>query len=170
MTDRRRLIVMRHAKAEPFASTDRDRRLTDRGAQDAREAGEHLAAHGVVPDHAVVSVAERTRMTWDAVREGAGSSAEAAYDESAYHGDAEDLLELVRAAPEEAATVIVVGHNPTAADLCHLLDDGAGEKEAVDGLLAGFPPSAVAVFEVDGAWADLAAESGRLVAFHVGRS
>jgi phosphohistidine phosphatase len=36
-------------------------------------------------------------------------------------------------------------------------------------MASGFPTSAVAVFEYDGAWADLDLTSARLVAFHVGR-
>ena len=36
-------------------------------------------------------------------------------------------------------------------------------------LLAGFPTSATAVFAYDGAWADLAEGSARLVGYHVGR-
>lgn len=169
MTDRR-VIVMRHARAEPFASSDAARRLTDRGVQDAIAAGAHLASHGYVPDHAVVSVAARTRMTWAAVQEGSGSTAGATFDDLAYHGDAEDLLELLRAAPEEAAAVVVIGHNPTIADLAHLLDDGAGDKDAISGMLRGFPPSALVVLDVEAAWSELAAEGGRVLDFHAAGS
>ena len=65
MTDRRRLIVMRHAKAEPFAATDHGRRLTDRGRAGARDAGAFLRDAGPVPDYALVSSSTRTRETWD---------------------------------------------------------------------------------------------------------
>ena len=57
----RRLILMRHAKAEPFASTDRERALTARGRKDALEAGAYLASTSTVPDHTVISSALRTR-------------------------------------------------------------------------------------------------------------
>lgn len=166
MTDRRRLIVMRHARAEPFASSDRARKLADRGVEDARRAGAHLAGTGCVPDHAVVSVAERTRMTWAAVRETSGSTGSESFEDAAYHGDADDVLELVRETPADALTVIVVGHNPTAAGLCHLLDDGAGDPEALTGLLRGFPPGALGVFEVTSPWSELGPEVGRLVDFY----
>ena len=47
MTDRRRLIVMRHAKAENFADTDHERTLTDRGRADAEAAGARLREDGL---------------------------------------------------------------------------------------------------------------------------
>ncbi len=165
MTDHRRLIVMRHARAEPFAATDRVRRLTDRGVADAAEAGSHLAQHGFVPDQAIVSVAERTRMTWAAVREASGSQAEAGFDEAAYHGGTDSLVELVTAVAADAGTVIVIGHNPTIADLAHLLDDGAGDRDAISGMLRGFPPGALVVLEVTAPWSEAGPECGRVVDF-----
>jgi phosphohistidine phosphatase len=56
------------------------------------------------------------------------------------------------------------------AHLAQLLDDGEGDAEASTAMASGFPTSAVAVFEYDGAWADLELTSARLVAFHVGRA
>ena len=53
----RRLVVMRHAKAEAVAASDHARRLVERGRQDAAEAGRWARAEGVLPDHAFVSTA-----------------------------------------------------------------------------------------------------------------
>ncbi|QNN52866.1 SixA phosphatase family protein [Nocardioides mesophilus] len=167
MTERR-LIVMRHAKAEPFAADDQDRRLSERGVLDAAAAGRHLAATQLVPDHAVVSPAVRTRMTWDEVCRASGSSASVSFDDAIYHGDTEAALETLQSVPGQARTVILVGHNPTASYLCHLLDDGAGDVDATSGLMGGFPTSALAVFDVEVPWLELGAETGRLVGFHVG--
>ncbi len=79
------------------------------------------------------------------------------------------VVEALQAAPPDAATVVFVGHNPTAAYLCHYLDDGDGDPEAISGLLQGFPPSAVAVLEIGVPWAELGAETGRVVGYHVGQ-
>ena len=68
------MVVMRHAKAEPYASTDLARRLTERGRQQAAAAGARLRELGLVPEHAVVSTAERTRMTWDEIAAATGAS------------------------------------------------------------------------------------------------
>ena len=73
----------------------------------------------------------------------------------------------MRALDEECVCAVIVGHNPTMAVLAQLLDDGEGDVEAGNAMAAGFPTSAVAVFEVAGAWADL--DDARLTGFHVGR-
>jgi phosphohistidine phosphatase len=166
VTDRRVLIVMRHAQAEPFAATDHERRLTDRGERAASSAGAFLAESGVDPDHVLASPSTRTRATWEKVAAASGSTAEPVLDDGLYLGGTDAALESLRALPPEARTVLLVGHNPAASDLSHLLDDGRGEPLAVDELLRGFPPGAAAVFEVAGPWADLGADSGRLVLFH----
>ena len=169
VTDLLRLIVMRHTKAEPFAETDHARPLTDRGLAAAAEAGAYLREHDLLPDHVLVSSALRTRQTWAALAEGAGvSDLEPCFDDALFTGSADVALETLQATPEGARTVLFVGHNPTAAYVCHYLDDGEGAPDAVTGLLQGFPPGALAVLEMSVPWSDLGAETGRVVAFHVG--
>lgn len=166
--DSRGLVVIRHAKAEPYAATDVERVLAERGRAEARLLGQWLAGEGVVPDAAYVSYAARTRETWDVVAGGAGWTLQPEYDAQLYGTDEDGVLDLLRTAPEDARTVVVVGHNPTMAVLVQLLDDGEGAASgAVD--LGSFPTSTAAVFEVDGSWADLAPMGGRLRAFHVAR-
>jgi phosphohistidine phosphatase len=161
---------MRHAKAEPFAETDHARRLTDRGVAAARDVGAHLRDSGIRPDFVLVSSAERARDTWAAVSELAGAgSAEVRLDDAVFTGSPDVVLEALQAAPADAGTVMFVGHNPTAAYLCHLLDDGEGEPAAVSGLLEGFPPGAVAVMEIGVPWSELGPETGRVVGYYVGR-
>ena len=167
MTDRRRLIVMRHAKAEPFASSDHARTLTDRGLAGARAAGAHLRELGFAPDHAVVSSAVRTRQTWDVVVETAGfADVEVSFDDAVFSGSPDVVLEALRAAPADAGTLMFVGHNPTAGFLVHFLDDGEGDPAALSDLLHGFPPGALALLDVGVPWADLGAETARVVSFH----
>ena len=169
MNTSRRLVVMRHAKAQPFAATDHDRVLTERGVLDAAQAGAHLAARGVVPDHAVVSSAVRSVMTWAAVARASGSTAEADVQGAVYTGSADVVLEALRAVPAGAEVVLFVGHNPSAAYLAHLLDDSTGDPDVEQQLLLGFPAAAMAVLEVSVPWSELGAELGRLVDFHVGK-
>jgi phosphohistidine phosphatase len=161
--------MMRHAKAEPFATTDRERELTARGRKDAFEAGTYLARTSTVPDHAVVSAALRTKETWKGVAAGSGSSAVLHVDESVFTGSSpEVVMEVLRALPDDAHRVIFVGHNPAVAQVVHLLDDGDAEPEAMRGILSGYPVSALTVLEVLGPWSELGPGSGRIVDFHVG--
>ena len=160
---------MRHAKAEPFAATDHARELTPRGRSDASDAGDYLAAARLVPDYAVVSPAARTRATWDEVANASGSSAPVVYDESLYSAGVDRVIEALQVVPDEARTVIFVGHNPTAEYLAHILDDGNGEPAAVTQMLAGYPTSALTVLDVDVPWSELAEGVGRVRHFHIGR-
>lgn len=161
--------MMRHAKAEPFAATDHERLLTERGRRCATEAGRHLAETATVPDHAVVSTAARAVATWEAVALASQSTAVVQLDAAVYTGSADVVLETLRSVPPDAEVVLFVGHNPSAAYVAHLLDDGNGEAAAVGEMLQGYPAGAMAVLELDVPWRDLAAESGRLVDFHVPR-
>jgi phosphohistidine phosphatase len=160
---------MRHAKAEPGGDADALRELSQRGYDDAREAGRWLAGRGVTPDAALVSSARRTASTWLAVAEGGSFDAEATYSDGLYSAGPESALDLVRVSSDGVRTLVVIGHNPTMAYLAQLLDDGRGDESASREMATGFPTGAVAVFTVDGAWADLELASARLVAFHVGR-
>ena len=160
---------MRHAKAEPFASTDHARALTDRGRREAEAAGVYLREQSVVPDHAVVSPAERTRATWEAMEAVMESSAEVVYDDSVYAGSTDVVLEALRFVPDGAGVLVFVGHQPTIGYLAHLLDDGEGDPTALHSMLHGFPTASMAIFEVDVPWAELGPETGRLVDFRAGQ-
>ena len=62
----RRIVVMRHAKAEQHGPSDFDRHLADRGVEEGSMAGRWLVEQGFEPDHVLVSAALRTRETWAA--------------------------------------------------------------------------------------------------------
>ena len=159
---------MRHAKAEPFAATDHERRLTDRGRSSARDVGAHLREQGELPDYALVSSAVRTRESWDEVAKASGATCEATFDDAVFTGSPDVVLEALRAVPAGAETVLFLGHNPTASYLCHLLDDGNGDTDASSRMLTGFPPGAVATLAVTVPWAELAPETAHVVGFYVG--
>ena len=166
---RRVLVIMRHGKAEAFAEGDHKRRLTERGRREATAAGQWLADQGIVPTEAFVSSATRTRETWEHLVAGNGTPAEARVEDAVYSADTDSALEVLREARGEAEVVLYVGHNPTAASLAHLLDDGDPEPAAFRAMSAGFPTAAIAVLEISVPWAELDAATGHLVAFHVGQ-
>src|SRR3954454_11958071 len=121
---RRLLVVMRHGKAEAFATEDHRRRLTERGAREVYAAGQWLLAQELVPTHVFVSSAVRTQDTWQGLVAATGASCEAVVDDAIYSAGPETTLDILRRTPEGAEIVLYVGHNPTAASLAHLLDDG----------------------------------------------
>lgn len=166
----RTLVVVRHAKAEATAPTDRERELTDRGTADAAALGDWLADIGVVPDHALVSDAARTEATWSEMADAAGWGTDCDLSPALYDASPEAALDLIRESPADAGTVVVVGHNPAMGYLAEVLDDGEGDDDATTALVtSGFPTSCAVVFDVDGEWADLGESGATVRAFHVGR-
>ena len=157
------LVLVRHAKAESYASTDHERALTDRGVVEAAQAGSWLAARGVTPERALVSDALRARQTFEAMAGEAGWTLEPTLDSTLYEADADTVLDVVRDLEDEVTTALVVGHNPTIAFVAQVLDVGGSPQLAT----TGFPTAAVAVFEYDGGWSDLAEGSATLVDVHV---
>jgi phosphohistidine phosphatase len=165
---RRLLVIMRHGKAESFATEDHRRRLTRRGTREVHAAGQWLAAEGLVPTHAFVSSAVRTQDTWAGLVATTGAGIEPVFSDAIYTAGPDSALDILRGTPDDAEVVLYVGHNPTAASLAHVLDDGDPDPEAFRAMTAGFPTSAMAVLDVHVPWAELDAASARLVAFYPG--
>ena len=166
----RRLVVMRHAKAEPVAPSDMERHLTERGRADAAAAGAWLVDQGFAADVALVSTAVRTRETWQALSERAGWELEADLRVDLYSAGPEAALDVVRTTPGDVESLLVLGHNPTVAYLAQLLSDGQGDPELLARASTGFPPASVTLFELSTPWASLGFGDARLVGFHVGHS
>lgn len=160
---------MRHAQAETVAPSDHERPLAHRGVVAAGEAGEWLRGRGIVPDHALVSAAQRTRETWDAAAAAAGWELEPEVEPALYAAGADSVMDLLRSIPADARCVVVVGHNPTVSYVAQLMTDGQGDAAALDEMARGFPPGASALFEVTEEWSSLAFGDGRLVGFHIGK-
>lgn len=165
----RRLVVMRHGKAEATGPSDHERALAARGRADAAETGRWLGEQGIEPDAALVSDALRTQETWAAVAEGAGWDLDPELSSSLYAAGPDAAIDLVRETDPEVGTLVVVGHNPTMAYVAELLDDGDGDGDATTGLITrGFPTSALAVFTVPGDWSTVGPGTCQLESFHVG--
>lgn len=160
---------MRHGKAEQFASSDHERRLTHRGIADATEAGRWARENDKVPDHVVISSAERTKGTWAAFADGSGCDVDPVVDHAVYGAGTDAALEILRVVPADAKRVLIIGHNPTMAYLVHLLDDGGADADLFAEVSAGFPTSALAVLDVETPWSRLDVAGARIAAFHVGR-
>ena len=151
----RRLILFRHAMAEPRAPSgeDIDRPLAAAGRSDAALMGQVLARQGLTPDLVLVSRARRTQETWDCLA-GAFPKARARICDDLYNASAEEIVAEVQAVAEEAATLMVVAHNPGLHELAiELMLDAAASPLEVDRVAARFPTATAAAFQMD--------ESGR---------
>lgn len=161
-----RLLLIRHAQAAD-ASPDRERPLRDHGVRAARAIGAWLRDSGHAPDHVLVSIALRAQQTWAAAADALGGDREPTVDKRIYDNTVGSLVEVIGEVGEDVGTLAVVGHNPSIGELAHALDDGSGSESARRELRAGFPTGAVAVFRVEGSFADLGPGAATLEDFAV---
>lgn len=160
----RRLILLRHAKAERAegGARDFDRALAPAGRAAAPRIGAYMAGHALTPDLAICSSARRAKETWDLAAGAYPVLPRTVYDPRVYQLAAEGLLSLVRAAAADVHVLLLVGHNPSLEDLADGLI-ATGDPATRERLTEKFPTGALAVidFPVDG-WDELAPRSGRL--------
>lgn len=160
----RQLIVMRHAKTEQSASSDRARDLTSRGRGDAHSAGRWLRENGCVPDLILVSPAARAVATADLLCGELTHRPEMRSVDDLYGASPDDVVALLAETDQTVGSVLVVGHNPTMADLAHSL-----QREPTHSATPHLPTAGLVVLRVSSEWADLAMGSAELAPQHVPR-
>jgi phosphohistidine phosphatase len=160
-----RLLVMRHARSgpRPAGGWDFDRPLDEAGRQEARRIGREIAARGWAPDRALASPARRTRETLELLLESLGSRPETEFLPDLYDRMDDDYAGLIRAHGGNAEALMVVGHSPAVRLTALALAASGGAATAA--IQDAFPTAALAVIELDGAWAELRPGRGRLAAF-----
>lgn len=120
----KRLTVMRHADArwKNPGTDDFARPLNRRGLSGAEAMAKRLLELELVPDRLLASTARRAEQTADIVaRELSLSVRHVQREERLYLASATDILNLIRETGPRIAHLMVIGHNPGASDLIHLL-------------------------------------------------
>jgi phosphohistidine phosphatase len=145
MADRRTLVILRHAKSEwPDGVPDDRRPLAKRGQRNAPAAGRWLRDQVGRVDLAVCSPAVRARQTWELAGAELSPAPRLVEDERVYAAPVDTLLSVVQEFPDDAATAVLVGHNPGLQDLVELLSGEVCELKT----------SALAVLSWPGTWLD----------------
>jgi phosphohistidine phosphatase len=168
----RRLMLLRHAKAEKAkpGEPDRDRTLSARGRKDAPRLAAYMARHKLVPERALVSPALRTRETWDLLDEPLSAGPLVLYDEHLYDAQAETILKAIQNISPEVHSILVIGHNPGLHELARLLI-ASGDVEIRERLQEGLPTTGLVVIDfAHDEWSKLHPHSGRLDRFVYPRS
>jgi phosphohistidine phosphatase len=160
----KRLLVLRHAKAELDSATGRDfdRPLAERGWKHGAAVGRAMRERGLSPDAIIASPAKRVAETLAALAEGYGPL-EPDFDQRIYNASPETLLEVVRQADDGVQTLLLVGHNPGLQLLLLDLmrDDDNGYRERIE---QGFPTAALAAVDLPASsWVGAESGSGELV-------
>ena len=166
----RRLMLLRHSKTENDAPSghDKDRRLDNRGRQDAADIGRWIADRLPFPDAVLVSTAVRAHQTWDiafAAMSGVAAPKVELLPEL-YGADPTALLQIVRGvATDDPRRLLVIGHNPGLHELAFALT-GGGDATARAALADNLPTSGLAVIDFDiENWNDVAFRGGSIHLF-----
>ncbi|WP_242471080.1 SixA phosphatase family protein [Thiocystis violacea] len=163
-------MLLRHAKSdwESLVSTDFERPLAKRGKSDAPKVGAWLYREGLVPDHVVSSPAERARQTAAKVCKRLDfKKKRIIWDEDLYEAGLPALLGVLSRCPEQAVTVLIIGHNPGLEELLMYLV-GEDLEHPDDGKL--LPTATVARLEMPDDWSRLGPGSAQLVSITRPRS
>ncbi|ALW84107.1 phosphohistidine phosphatase [Hymenobacter sedentarius] len=144
------LYLLRHAKSSWSFNelSDQERPLNDRGRDDAPAMGKALAKRHIRPDLVVSSPAVRAMSTAVLVaREVEYPHDKIVVEPGIYGADVDGLLDVIHHLPDTAASVLLVGHNPTITETANALSPSS---------LNEMPTAAVVCLRFDcDHWADV---------------
>ena len=165
----KRLLLLRHGKAEGQASEDEKRALIPRGVNDSVRMGRFLREDVYVPDLVYCSPSARTRQTLDRLLPELGVRPGIEYPSELYLAEPEVVFALVRRAPDKSSVLMIVGHNPGLEHCALALASVPLERKLrkrYDTMDEKFPTCALAVIDFDvPRWIDVTPGAGELDAF-----
>ena len=139
MTQKRRLILLRHGEAESGFANDHGRALTPMGERQAVAIGRQLSDMGWIPHRAAVSTAKRAQQTWKFARQAFTNSIDEMSDDALYLGQLLAVRMNLETSGNDIECVIAVGHNPGWSAAISLLAEEPGSLS----------PANAALFEVE---------------------
>ncbi len=122
----KRLILFRHGKSDWHAphGSDHERPLNARGTKAAEAMGRLLARADLVPDHVITSSAVRAKTTIDLARSAGSWDCPVEESDLLYGTTSREALAVATEAPDDAQSLMLVGHEPTWSQLAHHLVGG----------------------------------------------
>lgn len=120
------LYILRHAKSDwkIVSGGDHARPLNSRGRRSAAEIGRFLRLIDEVPDRVLVSTATRTRETLQLAQEVGEWDVPTLPLDALYEASPTRVMDVIRQHGQTASRLLVIGHQPTAADLTAMLIGG----------------------------------------------
>jgi len=145
----KRLILMRHAKTEPWTEgvDDHGRGLMPSGREEAKEVAHMLRQKGWRPDLVLASTARRTRETL-ALLSDVLPECDFRFNDDLYLATDRGITDILDSL-KEAGCIMLIGHNPGLHDLCIRMvrEGGASDQQAMTRLAQELPTGAAALFE-----------------------
>lgn len=163
----KRLYLLRHTKSswEDQALADVDRPLSKRGRLAGAAIGRYLAGAGLAPRLVVCSTARRARETWSQVSAEMPDPPLIRYEASLYMAEPDELFGTLKALPDDADHVMLIGHNPGMAAFAELLTSQTRSAPFAK-LRRKYPTGGLAVFDLAiERWSAIAPGCGRLLRF-----
>ena len=138
------LIIMRHAKAEPFGDKgDSERELTDKGLKQAKAVGKGIESLGLVPfgDKPIVD-----------------------YRISLYDGGVQAVFDELAHVKAKNRVFMIVGHEPTVSISAQWLASADSDGERLDLLNLGLSPASIVIMGSNKPFDEWQVHSGELLA------
>ncbi|WP_288649346.1 histidine phosphatase family protein [uncultured Bifidobacterium sp.] len=160
------LLVMRHAKTEPFSGngSDAGRELTDKGRKQAKAVAKGLDAFKMVPDRIACSSATRARQTCDRLLKVFGDDPKVDYRQSLYEGGVQSVFDELAQTKDKHHTLLILGHEPTVSIACQWLASAESDPTLLDLLNLGMSPASIAMFGSNEPFNQWQLHSGELIA------
>lgn len=159
------LIIMRHAKAEPFGDKgDSERELTDKGLKQAKAVGKGIESSGLVPDQISCSSVTRTRQTLDRMLKTFGDKPIVDYRISLYDGGVQAVFDELAHVKAKNRVFMIVGHEPTVSISAQWLASADSDGERLDLLNLGLSPASIVIMGSNKPFDEWQVHSGELLA------
>jgi phosphohistidine phosphatase len=157
----RSIYLLRHAKSSWTAGLpDHQRPLARRGRRAAKAIRRHLQQEGIEPELVLCSTARRAVETLERIEPSLGTSA-VRIEQDLYGASSDALLDRLRSVPDDAGSVMLIGHNPGLQLLALDLARPAAERDALE---EKFPTAALVTLAFPGpSWRLLEAGMAELV-------
>jgi phosphohistidine phosphatase len=162
----KQLFVLRHAKSswDDPGLDDHERPLAPRGRRAVTLLSQHVRENDIRPDLVLCSSSRRTIETLEGVAPGG----ETVIEPALYEATTSWIIERLRRVPEDIASAMVVGHNPSLQTLVLRLagaNDFSPQDPYLEDVKRKFPTGALATLTFDCAWSELAPGSAALTAY-----
>ncbi|MAU41275.1 MAG: phosphohistidine phosphatase [Kordiimonas sp.] len=143
------LYLLRHAKSswDIENQPDLERPLNKRGRKNAISIGKYMRFHDLQPQLILCSPAQRCRETVDLIHAHLGTPP-ILQEPYLYSEGKNEVLQHIMQTKSEIDHLMVVGHNPTTADLALMLTNGANPVLREE-MMAKYPTGTLAVIKYD---------------------
>lgn len=146
----KRVVLVRHAKSSWDDPEQEDivRPLNERGRLAAPVIGAWLAERKIEPDLVATSPAARCVQTWDKIKHHLGRAPKPKIEKALYMADPSTMMKVLTNMPDDADTVLVIGHQPGLSSFARKLANGT-VPSSCSRSFTKFPTASAAVIEFD---------------------